>query len=114
MTAARERLAMLVEEHLGVEPSRILDDVTFERLDADSLDMVELVMSLEEDLKISIDDDEANKHLSVDNTFGEAAAFVATKLDAVNTASAAVVHDDRPERDSIPRSHRGEGRNFID
>lgn len=48
----------LVQEHLGVDPEKIVADARFEDLGADSLDMVELVMAFEEEFGIEITDDE--------------------------------------------------------
>lgn len=45
----RERLKALVREHLGVVPDAIAEKIDWEKLGADSLDMVELVMELEEE-----------------------------------------------------------------
>lgn len=113
--SAREEIVGIIVEHLGVERERILDEVTFTRLDADSLDMVELVMSFEETFGISIDDEEAMQSIAETNTVADAVNF----LDAKIAAKAALerpapVLDERPTRDSFPRTNRVEGRNFID
>ena len=61
-------------EELEVDPSRIQDDTRFkEDLEADSLDLVELTMELEDTYGIRIPDEEAVKIRSV----GQAADFVA-------------------------------------
>ena len=61
-------------EELEVDPSRIQDDTRFkEDLEADSLDLVELTMELEDHYGIRIPDEEAVKIKSV----GQAADFVA-------------------------------------
>ncbi len=52
----------VVVEQLSVSPDEIKDDAKFvEDLGADSLDVVELVMALEEKFDIEIPDDEAEK-----------------------------------------------------
>lgn len=53
-------LPTLIREHLGVEPDKITPEARFaEDLGADSLDMVELVMAIEDDLGIEIPDHKA-------------------------------------------------------
>jgi len=55
-----QRLKTLVAERLGVDESQILPEASFvEDLNADSLDLVELIMSLEEEFDIEIPDEDA-------------------------------------------------------
>jgi len=61
-----EKVKDIVVEQLGVEP----DDVTMESsfvddLGADSLDIVELIMALEEEFNMEIPDEEAEKIATV-------------------------------------------------
>ncbi len=59
MSAVYERLQGIVAEQLGVEPDQVTREAEFvQDLNADSLDMVELVMSLEEEFGVEISDDE--------------------------------------------------------
>ena len=63
-------------EVLGVEPDAVVEEASFkDDLDADSLDLVELVMGLEERLDITIPEDE----LSQIKTVGQAVDLVVTK-----------------------------------
>jgi acyl carrier protein len=55
----------LITEQLGVEEGDIKMETTFEDLDADSLDIVELVMSLEEEFNLEISDEEVENIKSV-------------------------------------------------
>lgn len=115
MSDVRARFAALIVEHLGVSPDAVEDAVEFDRLGADSLDMVELVMAAEEEFGIEIPDDDAEKAFTVDNTVGEALAHLAAKVEPAPAPEP--VRDVRPARDSIPHSHRGESEGrptFID
>ena len=56
------KITSIISEQLGVEESKIVLQSHFvDDLDADSLDIVELVMALEEEFEISIPDDAAEK-----------------------------------------------------
>ncbi|HEX4540454.1 MAG TPA: acyl carrier protein [Acidimicrobiales bacterium] len=69
----------LAVEVLGVEPDAVVDEARFkEDLDADSLDLVELVMALEERFDISVPEDDLENVLTV----GQAVALVSDKLSA--------------------------------
>jgi acyl carrier protein len=72
-------LQEVASEILGVEPAAVTADAKFkDDLDADSLDLVEVVMALEEKLDISIPEDELADILTV----GQAADVVLDKLAA--------------------------------
>jgi len=66
-----ERLKKIVVEQLGVEETEVVPTASFvDDLGADSLDLVELIMSLEEEFsnpsqKIEIPDEDAEKILTV-------------------------------------------------
>ncbi len=76
MAAVFERVRKIIAEQLGVEESEITPQTSFvDDLNADSLDLVELIMSLEEEFSqggksIEISDEDAEK--------------IATVQDAVN------------------------------
>jgi acyl carrier protein len=58
----RSEIVDIISNRLGVGKEQITDQTTFqEDLGADSLDVVELVMELEEKFKIQIPDEEAEK-----------------------------------------------------
>ena len=61
-----EKLKHVIIEQLGVEESEITLESSFiEDLGADSLDVVELIMALEEEFDIEIPDEDAEKILTV-------------------------------------------------
>ncbi|MGE3769893.1 MAG: acyl carrier protein [Bdellovibrionales bacterium] len=62
MSDVAERVKKIVVEHLGVEEAKVTDAASFvDDLGADSLDTVELVMAFEEEFKVEIPDDAAEK-----------------------------------------------------
>jgi acyl carrier protein len=66
-----DRLKRIVIEQLGVEEKEVVAEANFvDDLGADSLDLVELIMAIEEefsdsDLKVEIPDEDAEKMASV-------------------------------------------------
>lgn len=73
MATVYERLQSIVAEQLGVEPDQVVREAEFvQDLNADSLDMVELVMSLEEEFGVEISDDEVENL----RTVGDAVDYI--------------------------------------
>ena len=69
----RQRVIDIVCEHLAVNKETVTDTTSFiEDIGADSLDIVELVMELEEEFDIQIPDDQAEKI----KTVGEAVSYI--------------------------------------
>ena len=57
-----EKIKGVIVEQLGAEEDDVVDDASFvDDLGADSLDIVELVMALEEEFGVSIPDEQAEK-----------------------------------------------------
>ena len=57
-----ERLKKIIVEQLGVDEEEVQPQASFvEDLNADSLDLVELIMSLEEEFGMEISDEDAEK-----------------------------------------------------
>ncbi len=68
-----EKVAEITAEQLGVDESTITPDSSFiNDFEADSLDLVELMMALEEEYDIEIPDEEAEKI----STVGEAVDYI--------------------------------------
>ena len=60
--SAEERLRKIIAEQLSVSEEEVTPDASFiEDLNADSLDLVELIMSLEEEFNVKISDEDAEK-----------------------------------------------------
>ena len=61
-----EKVKDIVVEQLGVEAEKVTKEATFvDDLAADSLDIVELVMGIEEEFDIEIADSEAEKIVTI-------------------------------------------------
>ncbi|TML72293.1 MAG: acyl carrier protein [Actinobacteria bacterium] len=78
MAASREeifeRVKSVLSEQLGVDEGEITEDASFQDdLDADSLDLVELIMELEDNFGMKIPDEDAQKITTV----GQAVDYVA-------------------------------------
>ncbi len=71
--SVEQRVIEIVCEHLAVKKETVSRDTKFfEDIGADSLDIVELVMELEEEFDIQIPDDQAEKI----KTVGEAVDYI--------------------------------------
>jgi len=77
MPAVEDQVAAIIVEQLGITKSEIVPEASFiDDLGADSLDIVELVMAMEETFDIEIPDDDAEKI----QTIGDAFAYVKERL----------------------------------
>ncbi len=66
VAGVRARVIRIVCDHLGVNLDRINDGTTFtEDIGADTLDIVEMVMELEEEFGVTIPDGDAERMLNV-------------------------------------------------
>jgi acyl carrier protein len=68
-----ERVKKIIVDRLGVDESEVTPEASFkDDLGADSLDVVELVMELEDEFELEISDEEAEKI----NTVGEVVEYI--------------------------------------
>src|SRR5947209_6728789 len=66
VAAIRERVVRVLSRNFGLDPQRITDAMTFtEDIGADTLDIVETVMELEEEFGVTIPDGDAERLLTV-------------------------------------------------
>ena len=73
----RAKIKSIVVENLGVSEDQVTDDAQFSQdLGADSLDQVELVMSLEEEFGAEIRDEDADSL----NTVGDAINYIEKRI----------------------------------
>jgi len=73
MSDTETRVRGIVVELLGVEEEKVTTDARFrEELEADSLDLVELIMAFEEEFNGEISDEEAQKITTV----GEVVSYI--------------------------------------
>ena len=77
MEEVQKKLKEILVDRLNAEEDQIKPEASFvEDLGADSLDIVELIMGIEEEFDIEIPDEDAEKLTTV----GEALPYVKTKL----------------------------------
>ncbi len=66
--AVQEKVKSIIVEQLGVDPEKVkLESKFIEDLGADSLDIVELVMAMEEEFDLEIPDEDAEKLKTVND-----------------------------------------------
>lgn len=79
MASVFDRVKAIVVEQLGVEADQVTPQSKFvEDLGADSLDVVELVMALEEEFDLEIPDEDAEKIATV----GDASKYIESHAEA--------------------------------
>ncbi len=77
MSTVFERVSKVIVDRLGVDESEVKLEASFrEDLGADSLDVVELVMELEDQFDMEISDEDAEKI----GTVGDAISYIEKKI----------------------------------
>jgi acyl carrier protein len=77
MASTLDRVRDIIVDLLGVEPEQITPEARFrEDLEADSLDLVELIMAFEEEFGGEISDEDAQQITTV----GEAVSYVEQQM----------------------------------
>jgi acyl carrier protein len=77
MSDTEARVRDIIVDLLGVDEGEVVPEARFrEDLEADSLDLVELIMAFEEEFEGEISDEEAQKITTV----GEAVAYIDTHM----------------------------------
>ena len=69
-----EKIAAIIADHTGGDAAEITEKTTFEELGVDSLDTVEMIMKLEEDLNVEIEMEGKFE------TVGDLVKFIESKL----------------------------------
>lgn len=70
-----DQVKAIIADQLEVDRNKLTGDTTFEDIDADSLDIVELVMALEEEFDLEISDQEIENI----KTVGDVVKYIETK-----------------------------------
>jgi len=77
MSDTQERVTVIIVDLLGVDEEQVVPAARFrEDLEADSLDLVELIMAFEEEFDGEISDEEAQKITTV----GEAVTYIDERM----------------------------------
>ncbi len=77
MNDTEERVRAIIVDLLGVDEDQVVTAARFrEDLEADSLDLVELIMAFEEEFSGEMSDEEAQKITTV----GEAVTYINTRM----------------------------------
>lgn len=76
LTTIEERVRNIICDQLAVEPDKVTKTASFiEDLGADSLDIVELVMTMEEEFDLDIPDEDAEKI----KTVGDVVSYIGSR-----------------------------------
>jgi acyl carrier protein len=77
MSSVTEKVKKMIVDQLGVSESEVVPEAKFiDDLGADSLDIVELIMALEDEYSIEIPDEDAEKM----ETVGDAIRYIEDRL----------------------------------
>lgn len=75
--SVEEKVKKIIVDQLGVSADQVTPDATFvDDLGADSLDLTELIMAMEEEFGVEIEDEDAQKMSKVKDTL----AYIKSKV----------------------------------
>jgi acyl carrier protein len=74
--SVQDKVKGIIADQLEVDVASLTMETTFEEIDADSLDIVELVMALEEEFELEISDQEVENV----KTVGDVVKFIESKV----------------------------------
>ena len=75
LMSIEDKVKKIIEEKLSVDMEEVVPEASFvDDLGADSLDLVELIMSMEEEFDVEISDEDAEKITTVKDAFDYVAA----------------------------------------
>lgn len=74
--SVEDKVKSIISDQLEVDASKLSAETTFEDIDADSLDIVELVMALEEEFDLEISDQEIEENIK---TVGDVVKYIESK-----------------------------------
>lgn len=79
MATVYERVRGIVAERLGVDEEKVVPEAEFiGDLNADSLDLVEVIMALEQEFETEVSDDDAENI----RTVGDAVSFIEVRMNS--------------------------------
>ena len=115
MSSINDRIKQIVAEQLGVDEDQVTNEASFmDDLGADSLDVVELVMALEEEFGLEISDEDAEKltsraALATDEAAESVKRRLQTVLETAREESAAIEREIDEALDAIRATARERG-----
>lgn len=71
-----EKVAQIISDQLGMDANEITMDTGFDEINADSLELVGVIMAVEQEFNIEVDDEDIEKIKSV----GDVVEYINNKL----------------------------------
>ncbi len=80
MLTTYDKICLIVSDQLDLLDMPFSEEMTLEELEADSIDAIEISMSIEDEFNISIEEEEFHKEFSDDATLKSITEFIKSKL----------------------------------